>query len=472
MASAQPGCPVLNLDILLDVMHFCDRPTKSRLSRTCKVLHEHAPWFLLEGTVKIGDRAQLKSFHRILSVDGFSRTSFLRDLQLEGENDPDLPASFGGHLVSILQHSAHLEALSISHVECVAVSCPGTSFLCDALSHLATLRHLRIRDAGLLARDLVATLQLPLVSMDLEYQEDDPDPPSDPELQSMGDIWEELLRDHEIPDWHPALVCEQMAPTLEKLAARFINPRSPYVPWADLGLRTYANLHTLVLYDDWPFARPWIISCPHLRYLTVRSLRWDPQDRDLYVLSDWEPHRQLNLDDQRAHGSWTALEEYSGDNVVALYLCGLTCRIPRLVLSEDLDEDGLVMFREILCEAKPADLVFQVAEVANTLGDPDGEGGIATLLCQNGAGSYIENLDFRLSMGTEDISQMTRNLIRALARLPRLEKLKLKLSAESKGPRSIRHPKAPRIHHLSHLRRGRDQRTDRTHIQEALPAAA
>ncbi|KAI0374344.1 hypothetical protein BV20DRAFT_500454 [Pilatotrama ljubarskyi] len=428
----RPASPIFNLDVLLHIMALCDRRTKSRLSRAWKVLQEHAARYILEGTVRIFNH-NFDSLHRFLSVDGFSRTRFLRDLELWVDDDREFDplAPFGRRLVSILQHSTQLESLFIGCAEYVVDSCPGTS-LCDALSGLATLRHLRIHQVGLSARDFMANLHLPaLVSMDLEYSSENPDPSSD--VDSEGEAWEELLNEEEIPSWHPALVCGQLAPTLEKLTTAFTNPRTDLVPWADLDLPIYPNLHTLVLDDDWPFARPWILSCPHLKCLTLTSDRWDPDLRcelGLEALPDWTMQRRFNLTDQRANGSWTALEEYTGDDVALLYSLGLTCRIPRLVLSEVMGEEVLKMFGPIISEAKPADLVLEVTELGKFLGDPDGEAGIATIFLQDGAGSHIERLDLHLHMSMQEVFEMdhhavTQTLFNTLALLPALEHLTL-----------------------------------------------
>ncbi|KAI0361810.1 hypothetical protein OH77DRAFT_1516724 [Trametes cingulata] len=429
MDSGQPKTPVLNLDILLVVIEFCDRRTKSRLSRAWKILHERAARYLLDGKVEIHSHERLNSLYRFLSVDGYHRIRFLRDLEVWGTYTENPPASFGRQLISILQHSSHLEALSLVHAEDLVEVCPGTSFE-DALSRLATLRRLRIHGAGLSVRDMVADLELPLVAMDLEYSQRDPRP--EPPPTALVGPWEERLDVDEIPDWHPALICARLAPTLEEFKARLINPEQYRVLWADLDLRVYTNLHTLVLEDDWPFARPWIISCPHLKNLSVTSLRWEEGICQEEEEGDWDEHRENSVNDQRANGSWTALEEYSGYKILLLYLFGLTCRIPRLVIRESLDEEGLMMLRAILPEAKPTHLVASVGKVARFLGEPDGEVGIATLFCEDGAVSYIETLELTLDVYDQyvlkvDHRQAVRDLFDALSLLPRLTRLELTL---------------------------------------------
>ncbi|OJT12607.1 hypothetical protein TRAPUB_10848 [Trametes pubescens] len=408
--------PRLNHDILLAVMTFCDKFTISRMLRTCSALSRHGARLLLNDTVNINDANALDSLCQFLRADNFSRMRHFRDLALR--MDEKMPRPVARQLAEILGRSTHLDTLTLTEAEPILQS--HDPAIATAIASLTSLRTLVLCGAEELSRNMMLMLQSPLEEVRFEY-----DPHGDAPF-------DEMLEPDELPQYHPLFLCQNFAASLRDLDCRFA---SPHTGFTYPQLPMYPNLCCLTLQDDWPVLRPWIASCPNLTELssTTHHEVWvaEDEDDDQDINPEWEELRQRNLDDQVAHGTWTHLEEYSG-NVVPLYILGLTCRIPSITIDEDVKSHHVGMLRTILAEAKPKSLGMCMTGSLDDLGDS--EYGIAALLMLEGC-SEIETLELSLDLqrwDTFDFQGLTVHLLDALPHLPALKLLDVDISGPQK----------------------------------------
>lgn len=368
--------PRLNHDILLVVMTFCKKPTISRMMRTCSSLSRSGARLLLNGTVNINDAYALESLCHFLPADSFSRIRHLRDLELR--IDEKLPRPIARHLVEILGRTTHLDTLTLAEAEPILQS--HDPAIATAIASLTTLRTLVLSGAEELSRDMMLMLQSPLEELQFQY-----DPHGDAPF-------DEMLEPDELPQYHPLFLCQNFVASLRDLDCRFA---SPHTGFTYPQLPVYPNLRCLTLQDDWPVLRPWIASCPNLTVLssTTHHEAWvaEDEDDDEDINPEWQELRQRNLDDQGAHGTWTHLEEYSG-NVVPLYILGLTCRIPSITIDEDVKSYHVTMLSTILAEAKPKSLSLCMTGPLHDFRDST-----AALLTLEGC-SELETLDLSLDL--------------------------------------------------------------------------
>ncbi|KAI0768451.1 hypothetical protein BD413DRAFT_125581 [Trametes elegans] len=264
-----------------------------------------------------------------------------------------------------------------------------------------------------LVRDMVPELRSPLTALNLEYN-----PFSDPPF-------EETLRLDQLRHYHPLSICQKLAPTLERMKCRFCTIHIvDYAPFP-----TYPNVRYLKLDDDQPRLMPWIDACPNVRHLSSFTLRGEWPDIDEEGEEIWDETRERNLSDQRAHGSWEHLEEYTGSSVLELYLLGLTCRIPKLSIGTIKAIDlASLRLNAVLAEARPIHFAFAPERLPSIF---EGEHGIVALLREPGA-SYIETLELQLPDWAiledgyaTDFEPILRKLLDAIAGLPQLSTLEL-----------------------------------------------
>ncbi|KAL1952146.1 hypothetical protein VTO73DRAFT_1295 [Trametes versicolor] len=372
--------PRLNHDILLVVMTFCKKPTISRMMRTCSSLSRSGARLLLNGTVNINDAYALESLCHFLRADSFSRIRHLRDLELR--IDEKLPRPIARQLVEILGRTTHLDTLTLAEAEPILQS--HDPAIATAIASLTTLRTLVLSGAEELSRDMMLMLQSPLEELRFQY-----DPHGDAPF-------DEMLEPDELPQYHPLFLCQNFVASLRDLDCRFA---SPHTGFTYPQLPVYPNLRS-------PHHEAWVA---------------EDEDDDEDINPEWQELRQRNLDDQGAYGTWTHLEEYSG-NVVPLYILGLTCRIPSITIDEDVKSYHVTMLSTILAEAKPKSLSLCMTGPLHDFRDST-----AALLTLEGC-SELDTLDLSLDLHrweTFDFQELSVPLLEALPRLPALNLLDL-----------------------------------------------
>ncbi|KAH9846051.1 hypothetical protein C2E23DRAFT_854768 [Lenzites betulinus] len=324
--------PVLNNDVLLIIMSFCDAPTVLRFVLICRAIYRAGAKYIMSGRqVFIRDQRSFDSFISFLLAHSTGVLYHLHSMHLAVKTVDPCANLFG----SILRGSPNLHSLYICHTRDLFASHPD---LFDAVTHMPSLRHLALYRCGKL--ELLGSTSW-LVSLTVTYIN------PDPFLDSLDDR-EGVLH-------HPMFLCAPLQFKLEELdiqysrryGAHFYN--APYV---------FHKLKKLTLYDGAPYIRGYLSAFPNLTHLTITCDHRPWADIDHFI-QDWEEHRELNLGAQELDGSWTQLEHLTAD-VCALYLLALSCPVARLTIRPVDEPAQLRLLIDVLHEVKPKRLDMTV----------------------------------------------------------------------------------------------------------------
>ncbi|KAI0651682.1 hypothetical protein C8Q79DRAFT_934471 [Trametes meyenii] len=333
--------PVLNYDVLLDVMEHGDNQTIARMMSACSTLRRGGAKLLLNRPVFIPSDASLQSFLRFVTAHNELSLRYLRSLRLDvGTVSVELASLFGKVLLVCIYN---IETLCVPHAGLFLVSHP---FLQAAICRLRYLRNLtllntrRLKLTGMLSR---------LITLEVSYAEPE-------SLDAMSDL--------EGAAYHPAILCSAFVSTLTELRIQHtrrygaVVVQSPFV---------YPRMRRLMLEDDWPYTMGYMTSFPKLTHLTIRTthrLVRNLQERS----SDLGAHLRMNRHTGTiVTGGWTYLEEVSGD-APGLHLLGLRCHVRHLRASSLCETIHLRQLHEVLHDVRP-----EFLDMALTIGLLDGE---------------------------------------------------------------------------------------------------
>ena len=301
--------PVLNLDILDQIIALSDRTTLLSIMQTSHELYESGMKHLQRKIHIFWLKEKLDSFLHFCEAGGqvtkmSLRMKHLRGLDIYCEEcvlyDKDIPSTtlaleataraltrFFTSIVPV--YGRNFTHLGIASPE---VLCSADPSLPLAIASLTTLTYLAIHHGGEYSIILWSSLKSRLVEAQINIGTD-----GDPSHEDVT----ALLRGSE--------------ETIRKMT--LYNAGNP------TGVVCYANLHTLKInHVGMPMTRHYVSTFPNLQVLHVGECisQWDDESEELME------RRSLNVAQQIQDGSWRTLREYSG-SILFLYMLGLTCPV-------------------------------------------------------------------------------------------------------------------------------------------------
>lgn len=387
--------PVLNDDILMEVLRACPRSDCSRFMRTSRFFYMHGFKTLLSDTVDLATEEDVSRFFSYLSKPEGARFQSVRSLHFD--LSVDLKEEAARALTVALPSLSNLDELSISCVEDFLSSDAGLS---DALAMLTSIRNIRLSYIGPLALKMLQSLRSKLVSATLGFDSN----------FNEDEGFFDLLPLEEWPTYHPTVLLAHSQSTLEVLVSyrwdtdpdiiprpTIVYPKMyrlhlerPLLPLSVSLIRAYPNLAQLLLFDSVPRHS----SSNHLRYSDRRS---------------------LNISQQEVSGTtWEELGKYRG-TLVDLYMLGLTCPIAEVDLL-DWQGEALYMLDPVLFDARPRRLTLKQRswELEDSGADPfavfRGRGGtrLEFLHVAFGVGHYERAGDFDVAAALVRVSRLSR----------------------------------------------------------------
>lgn len=343
-----PSSQVLDYDVLLAVMSQCDKSSVASLMRTCSTMYHAGAKHVLDGNVLLWNPGLIDSFcHFMLAEDG-TRFRLLRELTLATGSVPKKAIPM---LLKVILKMDHLESLKMMDSENLLASHLKLS---KHIVRLPGLRHLTLHNACARTTQMVRRIRSKLITFHIDYGAVD----DGTFLESLDDV--ERLRHH------PAFLCQAFRSSLEEMVTAYDDPHEEQ-PHSDALV--YPNLWKLRVYEELPWAHPYVCTFPNVTHLSIRSLYdTEPFSDDLMV--EYMQHRQISMQKQMDRGTWLKLREYDG-GPLGLFLIGLTCRIPRVSL-HPIRRDNLQLLESILDSAKPEVLQLSVVH-ADIFGPSDKE---------------------------------------------------------------------------------------------------
>ncbi len=372
----------LTYDILLHMISLYSCASEAvPLIATCRVLYHEGVKIALKKPVVIFDATELASFLKFLHAENSSRCRYLKELDIWGFHaEPELVQE----LLKILPLLVNIETLQLASAEQFLASDPALPM---AFAALTSLRHVDVCGASDATCAFLSSLNSPLVSATVDFITDHDD--------DSTDLWDRLTVD-QWPIYHPTALLGNLSSTLEEL--RCVSWST--TPVAIRSDRVYTNMrklsievHNLHLRID-----PFICAFPNLTDLNVHTDNfYDPiYETDLEAM---RTSHETNVRQQLTScGTWTRLEHFTG-RLSDLYAIGLTCRIGRITIVDDVgDELRMGMLATVLRYARPLHLKLQ--GIACTMLEGSEPSFISTLRSEGA--SALLNLDVCIYFGEED----------------------------------------------------------------------
>lgn len=366
--------PVLNDDVLLDIMAAAPIEVTARLMAVSRFLYLHGPKYVLSEPPFLKDEQQMLSFLDFLSVQPESRSKFVHHLKL---HFIDLSAPTSLRLVNALSLMTNLQSL--------ALSCrPGkqvrrrhgwdasliASFAAHPSLHVLHLSGLQ----GMDSLELLQTLRPRLTRLTVDFP-----------AGTRDNIFDDLFGVLEWNDFHPILWLAPFAPTLEELSVTrwCTHPMDP--PITNV---VYPRLRTLAMHDaTLPLTLPFVRAFPALKRLSFRT-KYHNTYGD--TAAQVRLCRDRNVQEQQHAGiTWARLRAFDG-GLAGLYVLGLVCSIERVVLV-GVRHDQLHMLAPALVHARPRILELGGWPVDIRRPGPRGDGGTLAVL-QGAGGARLEDL--------------------------------------------------------------------------------
>lgn len=333
------GQMLLNWDVLTEILSFLDRANASRMSRTCRTLHQAplVPRILLDYEVTLWSPKQLVSFCRYI-LPGSRRARFqyfLRlNLRISGRRFNINTPQLGELLAAIFARSTKLEWLSLSNCALLEID----ERIPPSLLSLTKLRTLVLNELTERTGDILKHIPAALTSISMDAMK------LDDELELNA-----------IP------MFAHFKDSLETLG----------VTWADfIGEDVlYTRVTNLsVGHCYFPELRPIIRCFPNLRDLHI-----DIGDAPTTLEEQVEAHRLLNLASQ-PQTSWTSFSRLSG-SLHTLYMLGIQCTAEYLNVIEPLDSTSNdLRLGVVLSDVRPTTLrmvlrmpEFDISRLAHVL---------------------------------------------------------------------------------------------------------
>lgn len=333
--------PVLNYDILLEVMKMCPRPDCARFMRTSRFFHTHGFEALLSHDISMFTEECLARILAFLRKDPDKRFKLVRSMRF---GFFDLTDSTTLELADALRRMVNLRVLSIVYSEDVILSYPEPA-LFDALAALTSLRKLDLSYAGEHTIRLLRSSRSELVEVNVHLLD-----------MSEDQGFFDTIPAGDRPLHHPVVLLQHSRSTLQELSSYrwYMDADAPPDP-----ALVYPQMRRLDLQRSlFPCTLPLINAYPNLTHLRFHT---GESEHRQYLQSDIEAYdarHALNVSKQEASGrTWASLSEYCG-TLVDLYLLGLTCPINRVYL-HSMPTVLHHMLPPVLAHARPRDLTLQ-----------------------------------------------------------------------------------------------------------------
>lgn len=376
--------PTLNYDVLLEVLKACPRPDCARFTQTGRFFYTHGVEALLWDTVTLHAEEHLLSFLSYLRTPEGTRFQFVRSLAFGYLFD--LSEEANQALILALPLLSNLNKLSIwCDSEGPLLSHSGVS---NAFAMLTSVRHLSISHADEHAMGMLRSLRSELISADINFSSDG------------EDAFFDVVPEHDWPLYHPAVVLQHSASTLETLTSYrwFTHPSTGPDPTL-VYPRMREVYHERALL---PLTVSYTRAYPNLAHLELTESE---------LGSDWRPdiqhcilRRHLNIAQQVGSGfTWSELGKFRGI-LADLYVLGLTCPIGDVEL-RDLHDQVLFMLAPVLFNARPRQLKCLRWPRIHDAPDTD-----IFAVFQGQGGSRLELLDMDIEIGSDSGAQMAANV--------------------------------------------------------------
>lgn len=323
--------PVLNYDILLEILKACARLECARFMRTSRFFHTHGVKTLLSNTVTFYTEERLLCFLSYLRTPGDKRFKFVRSLAFECLTYPSEEAAQA--LIATLPLLSSLDKLSISCDPSEGseslLSHPEVS---AAFSMLTSVRDLSLSCTDEHAAAMLQSLRSKLVSANIDFE---------PFATAIS--------------FHPINFLKHSASTLESL-------RTSGFYWFDdpqdsaLGsdpMPVYPRMrHICHEQARLGLTMPYIRAYPNLTQMTLRvagsGSGWSPLNHAYNT-----ERRVLNRTQQNGSDcTWKVLRKFTGI-LADLYVMSLACPIDEVELHDLNDKDLRVMLGPVLSDARP-----------------------------------------------------------------------------------------------------------------------
>lgn len=334
--------PVLNYDILLEVLKWCACPGDcARFMETSRFFYTHGFDALLSHTISISTQDVLLRFLACLQKDPEKRSKYVRSVRF-GFFDLSEPA--GLELATALRRMSNLETLSISYSEDTILSHPD---LPGAFAALSSVRKLDLGYVGETAMGMLRSFRSALVSIDINFLGVAPD--GDGFFDSSAAVGDLSL-------YHPAVILEHSRSSLQEVTSYGwemdtkidLDPALVYPQMRRLDLERSLLPRTMLYINAYP-------NLTHLRFHSGES------ELDHYhssSIEDYDSRHELNVAKQIDSGrTWAALREFRG-SLIDLYLLGLTCTVDDVHLHH-LHDMLHYMLRPALSYVRPRQLTLK-----------------------------------------------------------------------------------------------------------------
>ncbi|EIW53774.1 uncharacterized protein TRAVEDRAFT_74910 [Trametes versicolor FP-101664 SS1] len=396
--------PVLNDDILLEVMSASAIADCARFMRTSRFFYDHGPLFLLtRNTPRLTTEPDLLRFLDFLHHEPTRRYQLLRRLELSFIARLSNTSLF--QLIDALPRFTHLQYLSIDDAD------PFLGFLYESLppafATLTSLRELRMACVSYTSIDLLHNLRSELVRLHLDFAQPDAlDTTFDVDIQQ--DKW---------PNFHPVPLLARWTASLEELHSDYWYTHPSITPPADSDV-VYPHMRALTLTHTTrcPFTMPYVRAYPNLERLAVSSLpsrvsSWLNAEEAAEDAQEHAARRLLNIEQQRstAGSTWPHLRTFDGA-LVDLYVLGLQCSLERVALTA-LDANHGYMLGPALADVRPRRLELRQWSVYV------GMDAVSAVLREEGAGRLEELLieaELEVQYAYADVARTLDNFLEAL----------------------------------------------------------
>ncbi|TFK84912.1 hypothetical protein K466DRAFT_664856 [Polyporus arcularius HHB13444] len=318
--------PLLNNDILLVVLRYCDRSTLRILMTVSRSLHEEATRSLLSDPLVLRDShgGNSEAVMRFLSVDNGSRLSYIRDLDIQASS---LSAKFNDlHLC--FQSMTNLRRLFLQHAEALLSFHP--ELVDDFVAHEG-IEELVAFDAGQVTCKMLRNMRSRLRRVRLTGM------PSRPDATN--------------PD--PVEVLSQMRSSLEELHCtahwNHTHSRTPYTIFPKLRKFSIEGITS-------PSTPRYADAFPALTHLSIVS-------NEAFLASDqpdFPCDQDLRSNHIRLQPTWPDLQEIVGD-AGDVYNLGLRHHVPCLRMTVSWMMRMNCLLSPVLSDMRPVHLSLIMA---------------------------------------------------------------------------------------------------------------
>ena len=349
------NAPLINIDILHNVIRYADLSTVLQLAETCHEFNIECAQYLLREDVVLDGEQAVESFITFLTASGrrdYSRRRlpFCTDMELSVGPSPSqhIKSALAGLFIRIGLEASQFTSLTLHHSN--ALLAPDSP-LPKAVAALTTLEELRLSGYGSCCAGMLSNIQSRLLAVRLARDVSTLGEPSlnDPPHNPFNDPLNLLHRSQE---------------TLESMAVT--------VPIMLRQGFCYPNLVELrICCPGWlPLTWTYICAFPRLTDLAFRFGGEFTQEHapTMFACSQW------NIAEQHRLGTWSSLRRVRG-SLEDLFLLGLTCAIPELTMDvfyvdfntfEDVDlgrrTREVLAWRQILAYARPSHVTLHIVD--------------------------------------------------------------------------------------------------------------